>query len=56
MNSALLDLGTTIHVFFNEIARFPELPNGHPGDFVGTGEHNIYILGTRQCGYRDSKR
>jgi hypothetical protein len=43
MNSALLDLGTTIHVFFNEIARFPELPNGHPGGFVCTGEHNIYI-------------
>jgi Reverse transcriptase (RNA-dependent DNA polymerase) len=43
-NSAILDSGTTIHIF-NEIARFLNFRTADPGDFVWAGEHKVPIQG-----------
>jgi hypothetical protein len=43
-NSAILDSGTTIHIF-NEIARFLNFRTANPGDFVWAGEHKVPIQG-----------
>src|SRR6202161_4573216 len=43
-NSAILDSGTTIHIF-NEISRFNNFRAADPGDFVWAGEHRVPIQG-----------
>src|SRR6267378_1861609 len=43
-NSAILDSGTTIHIF-NEVARFLNFRTADPGDFVWAGEHKVPIQG-----------
>jgi hypothetical protein len=43
-NSAILDSGTTIHIF-NEIARFLNFRTADPRDFVWAGEHKVPIQG-----------
>ena len=43
-NSAILDSGTTIHIF-NEISRFNNFRTADPGDFVWAGEHRVPIQG-----------
>jgi len=43
-NSAILDSGTTIHIF-NEITRFNDFKTADPGDYVWAGEHNVPIKG-----------
>src|ERR1700685_4346596 len=43
-NSAILDSGTTIHIF-NEIARFINFKTAPDGDFVLAGDHKVPILG-----------
>ena len=43
-NSAILDSGTTIHIF-NEITRFLNFRTADPGDFVWAGEHKVPIQG-----------
>ena len=45
-NSAILDSGTTIHIF-NEIARFLNFRSADPGDLVWAGEHKVRV-GIRQ--------
>ena len=45
VNSAILDSGTTIHIF-NRINRFKKPPRlANPGDFVWAGEHPVPIEG-----------
>ena len=43
-NSAILDSGTTIHIF-NELSRFNEFRTADPGDFVWAGETKVPIQG-----------
>jgi hypothetical protein len=43
-NSAILDSGTTIHIF-NEISRFLNFRSAEYGDFVWAGEHKVPIQG-----------
>jgi hypothetical protein len=43
-NSAILDSGTTIHIF-NEISRFLDFRPADHGDFVWAGEHKVPIQG-----------
>jgi hypothetical protein len=43
-NSAILDSGTTIHIF-NEITRFLRFQTAPVGDFVWAGEHKVKIQG-----------
>jgi Reverse transcriptase (RNA-dependent DNA polymerase) len=43
-NSAILDSGTTIHIF-NEISRFLNFRSADHGDFVWAGEHKVPIQG-----------
>jgi hypothetical protein len=43
-NSAILDSGTTIHIF-NEITRFLRFRTAPIGDFVWAGEHKVRIQG-----------
>jgi hypothetical protein len=43
-NSAILDSGSTIHVF-NEATRFLNFQTAPDGDFVWAGEHKVPILG-----------
>jgi hypothetical protein len=43
-NSAILDSGTTIHIF-NEITRFVNLRSADTGDFVWAGQHKVPIQG-----------
>jgi hypothetical protein len=43
-NSAILDSGTTIHIF-NEITRFVNFRSADPGDFVWAGQHKVPIQG-----------
>ena len=43
-NSAILDSGTTIHIF-NEITRFNDFKTADPGDYVWAGEHKVPIKG-----------
>ena len=43
-NSAILDSGTTTHIF-NEITRFLNFRAADPGDFVWAGKHKVPIQG-----------
>src|SRR5436190_15478766 len=43
-NSAILDSGSTIHVF-NEITRFLNFRSAQPGDFLWAGDHKVPIQG-----------
>ena len=43
-NSAILDSGTTLHIF-NQISRFLNFRAAPEGDFVWAGDHKIPILG-----------
>jgi hypothetical protein len=43
-NSAILDSGTTIHIF-NEISRFLHFRTSPQGDFVWAGDSKVKVLG-----------
>src|SRR5947207_3689681 len=43
-NSAILDSGTTLHIF-NQISRFLNFRRALPGDYVWAGEHKVPIQG-----------
>ena len=44
VNSAILDSGTTIHIFNNK-SRFQDLRRAQPGDYVWAGENKVPIQG-----------